>query len=189
MELRRLEEQQPVVEPVGGRLPMTPSATRMELMQNRSMRASSAKLPHNREIPPTDPYGIYLAQYNSKYKQRMLGEMRAKLLASPISEATNGTYRIGGGRVVPLYESERLVKRMEVEEGGKWQWPHRYPEGQQQMTPKPPTVLALVDYVGRFDTQPMRRPGSAVSAVTVPIPLTGSRSFPNLAAARRGAHR
>ena len=190
MLISSFEAEQPVVEPVGGRLPMTPSATRLELMQ-QSRNASRPQTSGGRTSvggQTPNPYGIYLAQYNSKYKQRMLGEMRARLLASPIADTTNGTFRLGAQRVVPLYESERLVKRMEVDEGGKWQWPSNgqgSPKKMRPSTPNPPTVNVIVDYVGRFDTQPTRRPGSAVGAVTVPISLHGSRSFPNLMAARR----
>ena len=75
-----------------------------------------------------------------QYKQRMLSEMRLQILKTPISSATRDTHftpiydfstnkarnenaEKGGGRIVPLYESERLAARMERGAPRKWRWP------------------------------------------------------------------
>ena len=65
----------------------------------------------------------YLTRYTSQYKMRMLDEMRTQL-------RTN-TAGMSGGRALPLYESERLIRSLEVargraSNGTPWQWPSRH---------------------------------------------------------------
>ena len=142
-------------------------------------------MPHSISLFPIT-YGRTLPCH-TQYKQRMLGEMRSKLLSSAISEDNGG--RLGGQRVVPLYESERLVGVMEraAEErlGRQWEWPHRSPTRPRPQTAEIPTVTALVEYIGRFDTKLTRRPGTAAALITYPVPLTPSRSLPALATTKR----
>jgi len=74
----------------------------------------------------------------AEYKRRMLVDMQMQLLRSPIPEgharwdAAQG-YRLGGGRVMPLYESERLLARLEKK--GQVQWPGRAWSPRQPSTP------------------------------------------------------
>ncbi len=69
-----------------------------------------------------------VSMQKAEFKRRMLADMQMQLLRSPIPEgharwdAAQG-YRLGGGRIMPLYESERLIGRLEKQ--GKLQWPGR----------------------------------------------------------------
>jgi len=69
-----------------------------------------------------------VSQQKAEFKRRMLADIQMQLLRSPIPaghavwDAAAG-FRLGGGRMMPLYESERLVGRLEKQ--GKLQWPGR----------------------------------------------------------------
>ena len=80
-----------------------------------------------------------VSQQKAEFKRRMLADIQMQLLRSPIPaghavwEAAAG-FRLGGGRMMPLYESERLVGRLEKQ--GKLQWPGRsYSPGGRVATP------------------------------------------------------
>merc|ERR1719440_1497468 len=142
-----------------GKMPEKPSAVRRKLLQSDIGQS-----------PPAQKETLtFLNTYNSKYKRRMLDEMRRKLLATPIPTDNGG--RLGGGRLLPLYESERLICRMEYNDTSAWQWPHAGSTakgGRQQMerpmtmqsrAPRPPwghENPAMVSYVSRLDVLPTR---------------------------------
>jgi len=169
LDARRLEErrrelrmiEKPLLRPEkpNGKMPEKPSAVRRKLLQSDIGQS-----------PPAQKETLtFLNTYNSKYKRRMLDEMRRKLLATPIPTDNGG--RLGGGRLLPLYESERLICRMEYNDTSAWQWPHAGSTakgGRQQMerpmtmqsrAPRPPwghENPAMVSYVSRLDVLPTR---------------------------------
>ena len=106
-----------------------------------------------------------------QYKQRMLEEMRQRLLATPIGDKQGS--RLGGGRVLPLYESERLIARMEATLDAytpemAWQWPTRRALAGPADRPSTKADFGLgdtiVENMGRFDVRPSR-PSSVVSPI------------------------
>jgi len=107
MEAQR-RDARPLIPPVGGPLPEATSVVRRKLREayQASRDLSPRKLKFERRS-----FEEFLVRYQSQYKRRMILEMRGEMLASPIP--TTPSFRIGSGRVVPLYESERLINRME----------------------------------------------------------------------------
>jgi len=59
---------------------------------------------------------VKVAKDNGMAKQSLLTEMRLKLLRSPIPDELP-TCRLGAGRIVPLYQSERMLAKLEAANG------------------------------------------------------------------------
>ena len=196
----------PLVPDISGPLPDKPSAVRRRLLRATSFADGRPLSPLRNSAAC-----IALAQYNSKarpkarlrslarlcivsprsrltsipvvsqYKQRMLDEMRHRLLATPIGEKQGS--RLGGGRVLPLYESERLVARMEATldayspQAMSWQWPvARAWAGPERPATRANVELrtTIVENMGRFDVRPSRP-----SSVTSPIRRTRANGQPS----------
>ena len=110
----------------------------------------------------------------SQYKRELLHQMKSYVLASPIP-LSNGD-RIGGTRILPLYQSERLLLSME-QNGAQQPWPHSKP-----MAPRTTTTM-FTDELSRLDANLMapawaakleRSPSSRQSLSRVPSrPSTG----------------
>ena len=111
--------------------------------------------------------------------------MRQRLLSTPVPDDNGG--RIGGGRVLPLYESERLIAKMELRDemfGSQWQWPGksafasmRRSQPSLRSPQRPSTVFA--DYIGRGDVAPTpSRPTTAENLASSLIKMRGSSSLP-----------
>jgi hypothetical protein len=84
-------------------------------------------------------------QLDCAYKRELLSRMRRNMIRSPIPSAgQERTIRLGSARILPLYQSERLVVHME-QHGFKQPWPGRRP-----YTPRPPSTTVLEE-VGRAE--------------------------------------
>jgi len=78
---------------------------------------------------------VEAARHHAEYKRRMLREMQEAILRSPIPLDTTGTTRLGAQRILPLYQSERLIAFMEGSQPGTPKcWPSR------QWMPRPPST-------------------------------------------------
>lgn len=77
----------------------------------------------------------------SRHKRNLLAEMRLNVFKSPIPDDNGG--RLGGGRILPLYQSERLLARMERDTGVQ-RWPSRPRSPRKPSTP-------LVAELGRLE--------------------------------------
>ena len=87
---------------------------------------------------------MHAAHADSKYKRELLSKMRQSMIRSPIPIGDN--YRLGGTRILPLYQSERLLMKIELEQQaqgmqqGKKAWPGRRP-----YTPKAPSTMMVAE--------------------------------------------
>jgi hypothetical protein len=105
----------------------------------------------------------WLARQRVGYRRQMLEAMRTEVLRSPVAVDGAGVGwadgRIGGGRLVPLYQSERLVACMEREpgpwepvalgargHGDPWLWPDP-----PQPPQRPSQAGGLVDAISRSE--------------------------------------
>ena len=85
-------------------------------------------------------------QLDCAYKRELLSRMRRNMVRSPIPpQGSEPIIRLGSARILPLYQSERLVVHME-QQGFKRPWPGRKP-----YTPRTPSTL-LLEQVGRAET-------------------------------------
>jgi len=90
--------------------------------------------------------GVEAARHHAEYKRRMLREMQEAILKSPIPIDTTGTTRLGAQRILPLYQSERLIAFMEGSQPGTPKcWPSR------QWMPRPPST-PLTGELSRAET-------------------------------------
>ena len=160
--------ERPLVPPVGKGMPEKPSIVRRRLMAAIFSTDGRSKSPQ-RQVEAQ----FLMSDYNAKYKRRMLNEMRQTLLSTPIPE-DNGS-RIGGGRVLPLYESERLIRKMELRDNttlAQWQWPNPSVFNKRGMTPSAsavslsrPSSTYFTEFMGRGDVVPTpSRPKTALEA-------------------------
>ena len=88
----------------------------------------------------------------------MLSGLQVNRLKSPVPVDTmNFNGRLGGGRILTLYESERLITMMERDNAPDWQWPSPPRTRHAPSTP-------LVENIGRLeDLLPSRGPSRPTS--------------------------
>lgn len=176
--------ERPLVPPVGKGLPQKPSLVRRKLMAAVFSPDGRVQSPHRQTEAQ-----LLLSEYNAKYKRRMLNEMRQKLLSTPIPDDNGG--RIGGGRVLPLYESERLIEKMEARDNtlAQWQWPSRSsvsrvgkrrPSTLQPVdsSSRPRTSSFFVEFVGRDEVMPTPTRPSSAARSRLQSRLGSSQSMP-----------
>ena len=115
------------------------------------------------ELKRRKVHQLLMARKRVDYRRQMLETMRSEVLRSPVAIDSAGVGwaggRIGGGRLVPLYQSERLVACMEREygpwepaamgargHGESWTWPDppRPPQ-------RPSQTGGLVDALSRSE--------------------------------------
>jgi hypothetical protein len=110
--------------------------------------------------------GIKLGVLRDKSKKQLLDDLRKHVLRSPIP--TESVERLGAGRVLTLYQSERMIAQMEQTVGRK-QWP-KWPR-----STSPPST-PLIENLGRLE-----------DLMTTPMLMYSSRAA--TPASRHGASR
>lgn len=92
------------------RVPESPSKVRAKMVGEARKEAVRQSLPRDRAHEMKERALRYTDKYASQYKRRMLREMLG-VLRRPVGE---GSYMPSQGtRLIPLYESERMIVRME----------------------------------------------------------------------------
>ena len=127
---------------------------------------------------------LLLARQNTEYKQSLLQNMLHSMLKSPIP-LHNPTGRIGAQRIVPLYQSERMVAMLERSSSGKAQWPVASPRGRES-SPRGMLNSASSGNLG-LETRPVRdfdlRTPSA--SRRLPLPPTFLEPLPSISPGSR----
>ena len=126
-----------------------------------------------REMQEEKMRRINTAKRNNEFKKSLLDEMRASMLRSPIPLEDQ---RIGGTRIVPLYQTERMLLQIERARGGKTQWPG---------SPRPTSPASRPFSPGAYSLASPGTPGSGkglFSPRSVPAfdlrPASASRRIP-----------